>query len=139
MQAAELLQRRLDELTADGQAWRSDLEQREVKLKQLEKELETWEEKKLLVGQERERLGGVAGDVAKARRSLEVDMAVARKPQSPADGDIDLGAGERLTALQQTHQATLADLSVMTDKYQDLLHKISDLATQIQETKLQTV
>ena len=93
-----------------------------------------WEQMKHLVGQEQEQLGSVAGNVAKARHSLEVDM-----PQLPADGDIDLSAGERLMVLQQTHQATLADLSVMTDKYQDLLHKISDLATQIQETKLQTV
>ena len=35
VQAAELLQQRLDELMTDGQAWRSDLEQRESKLKEL--------------------------------------------------------------------------------------------------------
>ena len=67
---------------------------------------------KHLVGQEWEWLGIVTGDVAKARHSLEVDM-----PQLPADGDIDLSTGECLTALQQTHQATLANLTVVTDKY----------------------
>ena len=67
---------------------------------------------KHLVSQEWERLSGITGNVAKARHSLEVDM-----PQLPTDGDIDLSAGERLTVLQQTHQATLADLSVVTDKY----------------------
>ena len=60
-------------------------------------------------------------------------------PQLPADGDIDLSTGECLMALQQTHWATLADLSVVADKYRDLLHEISDLATLIQEAKLQTV
>ena len=67
---------------------------------------------KHLVGQEQEWLGIIAGDVAKARHSLEVDM-----PQSPTDGDIDLSIRECLVALQQTHQATLANLSVMTNKY----------------------
>ena len=89
---------------------------------------------KHLIGQERERLGGITGNVAKARHGLEVDM-----PQSPTDRDIDLSARECLTVLQQTHQATLASLSVVTDKYQDSWCKISDLATQIQEAKLQTV
>ncbi|KAF8517592.1 kinesin-domain-containing protein [Hysterangium stoloniferum] len=133
IQAAELLQRRLDEITADGQAWRSDLEQREAKLKELERQLEVWEEKKRIVGEERERLGDVAGDVAKARHSLEIDMQRPINPTSTSDDSVE----EQLTALQQTHQATLADLSAVTDKYRDALREISDLASQIQEAKLQ--
>ena len=136
VQAAEALQRRLDELMADGQAWRSDLEQRESKLKELEKQLEAWEEKGRFVGEARERLGDVAGDVAKARRSLEVDMR--STADSPASADDGPGVREQLTALQQTHQATLIDLSAVTDKYRDALREISDLAAQIQEAKLQS-
>ncbi|CAK5265252.1 unnamed protein product [Mycena citricolor] len=45
-------------------------------------------------------------------------------------------AERQLLALQQTHTATLADLSSMTDKYRDALREISDLAAQIQEAKL---
>jgi DNA repair exonuclease SbcCD ATPase subunit len=136
LQTAELLQRRLDELTADGQAWRSDLEQRETTVRELEKQLETWEEKRRLVGEERERLGDVAGDVAKARHSLEVDMH--NVADSATSGDNSPSVREQLTALQQTHQATLTDLSSVTDKYRDALREISDLASQIQEAKLQS-
>ena len=123
-------------MTADGQAWRSDLEQRETKLKELEKQLEAWEEKRRLAGEDRERLGDVAGDVAKARHSLEVDL------RSATDLSMDEEEGSsvqvQLTALQQTHQATLSDLSAVTDKYRDALREISDLASQIQEAKLQS-
>jgi kinesin family protein 4/21/27 len=42
----------------------------------------------------------------------------------------------QLLALQQTHTATLADLSSITAKYRDALREISDLAAQIQEAKL---
>jgi kinesin family protein 4/21/27 len=42
-------------------------------------------------------------------------------------------------ALQQTHAATLADLSSVTAKYRDALQEISDLAAQIQEAKLATI
>ena len=121
---------------ADGQAWRSDLEQRETKLNELEKQLEAWEEKRRLVGEERERLGDVAGDVAKARHSLEVDMRSAASPSAGTDEGPSVQ--EQLAALQQTHQATLSDLSAVTDKYRDALREISDLASQIQEAKLQS-
>ncbi|KAF8584073.1 kinesin [Ramaria rubella] len=137
VQAAELLQRRLNELTADEHGWRSDLELRESKLKEMERQLEAWEEKRRLVGEERERLGDVAGDVAKARRSLEVDMRSAANP--PSDGEHGLSSEDQLTSLQQTHQATLSDLAAVTDKYRDALREISDLAAQIQEAKLQSV
>ena len=71
-----------------------------------------WEEMKHLIGQEWEQLSGIAGDITKARHNMEVDM-----PRLPTDGDIDLNAREHLTVLQQIHQATLADLSVVTKKY----------------------
>ena len=45
---------------------------------------------------------------------------------------------DQLTVLQQTHQATLRDLSAVADKYRDALRKISDFAAQIQEAKLQS-
>jgi kinesin family protein 4/21/27 len=141
IQAAELLQRRLDEITADGQAWRRDLDQRETKLRELERQLEVWEEEKRIIGQERERLGDLASDTAKARHSLEIDML--RPVSSASTGDSaltgDKSVEEQLMALQQTHQATLADLSAVTDKYRDALREVSDLAAQIQEAKLQAV
>jgi kinesin family protein 4/21/27 len=42
----------------------------------------------------------------------------------------------QLLVLQQTHTATLADLSSVTAKYREALREISDLAAQIQEAKL---
>ena len=56
----------------------------------------------------------------------------------PINGDDGPSVQEQLTALQQTHQATLTDLSAVTDKYRDALREISDLAAQIQEAKLQS-
>lgn len=135
LEAAELLQRRLDELTADGRAWRNDLEEREAKLKQLENQLEVWEEKKRMVAEERERLDGVVDDVAKARHSLEIDMQSTDNPLPTAKEEQNLR--EQLSVLQETHQATLSDLAAVTDKYRDALREISDLAAQIQEAKLQ--
>ncbi|KIJ44279.1 hypothetical protein M422DRAFT_168492, partial [Sphaerobolus stellatus SS14] len=136
VQAAELLQKRLDELTSDGQAWRSDLEEREARLRDLEKQLQVWEEKKREAAEERERLDDVAEDVAKARRSLEIDMKATADTSSANEEEQDLK--EQFTALQQTHQATLTDLASVTDKYRDALREISDLAAQIQEAKLQS-
>ncbi|GJJ12322.1 hypothetical protein Clacol_006563 [Clathrus columnatus] len=135
-EAAEVLQKRLEELTSDGAAWRADLEHREVKLKELEKQLEVWEEKRKQANEDRERLGDVAGDVEKARRSLELDLldTPEKRMKSTRDSDVE----GQLTALQETHQATLADLASVTDKYRDALREISDLASQIQELKLQT-
>lgn len=48
----------------------------------------------------------------------------------------DINLRTQLDALQQTHTATLADLSSVTAKYRDALREISDLAAQIQEAKL---
>ena len=43
---------------------------------------------------------------------------------------------EQLVALQQTHTATLADLSSVSAKYRDALREIADLAAQLQEAKV---
>ncbi|KAK0496881.1 kinesin domain-containing protein [Armillaria luteobubalina] len=55
-------------------------------------------------------------------------------PQESAESDQSLH--NQFIALQQTHTATLADLSSVTSKYRDALREISDLAAQIQEAKL---
>lgn len=54
---------------------------------------------------------------------------------SPA-AQVDKALEKQFVALQQTHTATLADLSSVTSKYRDALREISDLAAQIQEAKL---
>ena len=104
VQAAELVQQRLDKLMANRTACQRDLEQRESKLKELEKQLEAWEEKWRLIGEACERLGDIAGDIAKARCSLEVDMRSTVNP-TPSEDD-GSSVQDQLMVLQQTHQAT---------------------------------
>ena len=142
---AEILQERLENLKKDGEDWRTDLEEREQRVKELEKKMEEWEVKRKAAGEARERLGGVADEVAQARKHLEaniVDFAKANgSGSSQASGtstprEQDLSLENQLVALQQTHTATLADLSSVTSKYRDALREISDLAAQIQEVKL---
>lgn len=173
---AELLQSRLDALRQDGENWRSDLEERERKVRELEEKMEQWERKKKDAGDARTRLGGVAQEVASARRSLEVDIATAKDIASSKSArrsiEVDLASGtvspaadtpssaatlngddqpsdsegtvapdpdsleNQFLSLQQTHTATLSDLSSVTSKYRDALREISDLAAQIQEAKL---
>ncbi|KAJ7311540.1 kinesin, partial [Mycena albidolilacea] len=146
-----LLQGRLETLRSDGDNWRSDLEERERKVRELEERMQEWERKKKDAGDARARLGAVVGEVAEARKSLQLDIAangsgsgsdvetplasVAVVPDA-ADRHPDHDAQQQLVALQQTHTATLADLSSVTSKYRDALREISDLAAQIQEAKL---
>ncbi|TFK42468.1 kinesin domain-containing protein [Crucibulum laeve] len=152
----ENLQSRLETLQRDGDNWRSDLEERERKVKDLEERMVEWERKKKEAGDARTRLGSVVGEVESARRSLEdltsgpstmppspeapageplpAATPVATRPSSPSKHDQALES--QLVALQQTHTATLADLSSVTAKYRDALREISDLAAQIQEAKL---
>lgn len=151
----ENLQSRLDTLRKDGASWHSDLEERERRVKELEQKMEGWEEKRKDAGEARIRLGVVVGEVASARRSLEIDLAnkSARSSMlvsptiSPIDGpdteevepttpSQDQSLRTQLDALQQTHSATLADLTSVTAKYRDALREITDLAAQIQEAKL---
>ena len=148
------LQTRLDTFRQDGENWRSDLEARELKVKQLEERMLEWEQKRKDAAESRLRLGEVVEEVVSARRSLEVDLANAPSlanasecpetlsnltPSSPPEADAkEMSSTEiaQLLALQQTHTATLADLSSITTKYRDALREISDLAAQIQEAKL---
>ena len=152
----ESLQTRLDTLRQDGENWRSDLEARELKVKQLEEKMLEWEQKRKEAAESRFRLGDVVEEVVSARRSLEVDLAntpslanASDSPETPPSLTSSLSPPEdnakemssteiaaQLLALQQTHTATLADLSSVTTKYRDALREISDLAAQIQEAKL---
>ncbi|KAG5637757.1 hypothetical protein H0H81_003324 [Sphagnurus paluster] len=153
------LKSRLESLQLDGESWRSDLEEREHRMKDLEMKMVEWEAKKKAAAEIRARLGNVVGEVASARRSLEIDIANAPRvsgetplPSPDSEGPVanmsSLTNGTeppatsypalegQLIALQQTHTATLADLSSVTAKYRDALREISDLAAQIQEAKL---
>lgn len=148
----ETLQSRLEALRSDGDSWRTDLDERERKVKELELKMQEWEQKKQDAGEARARLGSVVGEVASARRSLEgisrtasTDGSASLRDPSPSPvketadfvNKADQAALEsQLIALQQTHTATLADLSSVTSKYRDALREITDLAAQIQELKL---
>ena len=151
----ETLQTRLDTFRQDGENWRSDLEARELKVKQLEEKMLEWEQKRKDAAESRLRLGDVVEEVVSARRSLEVDLSNAPSladasecPETPPNLTSSLSPSEanakemssteiaQLLALQETHTATLADLSSVTTKYRDALREISDLAAQIQENKL---
>lgn len=137
----EVLQTRLENLKSDGTGWRSDLEKRERKVNELEEKMAEWERKKKEAGEERVRLGSVVSDVIQARKSLESLAAGSNGASTPVSGistpnKADLSLESQLITLQQTHTATLADLSSVTAKYRDALREISDLAAQIQEANL---
>lgn len=142
----ETLQSRLELFRQDGESWRTHLEDRERKVKALEEKMLDWERKKQDASEARVRLGGVVGEVISARRSLEVDLAssISVSPATPLDEtppplpatNSEEALEAQLLSLQQTHTATLADLSSVTTKYRDALREISDLAAQIQEVKL---
>lgn len=154
----EVLQSRLTSLAKDGQSWRDDLEEREKRVKELEKKMIELETKKNDAAEERARLGEIVEEVAKARRSLQLPKGVtingngsgpesvgssrpetpppttlpSEIPQAVVEGSVDA----QFAALQQTHTATLADLSTVTAKYRDALREIHDLSTQLEEAKL---
>lgn len=134
----EVLQSRLDSLAQDGESWRTDLEERERKVRALELKMEEWEAKKKEAAEDRERLGDLVGEVAKARKSLE-DSTPSIKTMPSTDSlavGPDNSVEGQLVALQQTHTATLADLSSVTAKYRDALREIADLAAQLEEAKV---
>lgn len=144
----KVLQARLDGILNDGESWRSDLEEREKRVRDLELRMEEWQQKKREASEDRARLGEINDEVHQARRSLELDMAQSKsRPDSPieasekVEGGIEEIAEEeslsiQLKSLQETHAATLADLTTVTAKYRDALKEISDLAGQINEIKL---
>jgi len=136
-----VLQTRLDNITRDGESWRTDLEEREKKVVALEVKMQEWERKKREAADDRQRLGNVIGEVVQARKSLEALTPANGSEGVPSGictpqnkGDLELEAQH--TALKETHAATLADLASVTAKYRDALREISDLAAQIQEAKL---
>ena len=116
-------------------------------------ELET---KKNDAAEERARLGEIVEEVAKARRSLQLPKGItingsdlgsvsSSRPDSPLSTTplsetpqtvLEGSADTQLLALQQTHTATLADLSNVTAKYRDALREIQDLSSQLEEVKL---
>jgi len=147
----EDLQKRMDSLSTDSGEWRASLEVREARVSELEEKLKEWEAKKQAAAEDRERLGNLVDGVAKARQSLDIEVARFQngaaeeaKKDAPTDAvptdaaptkeQSDLQA--QFVALQETHTATLADLSAVTAKYRDALREISDLAAQIAEAKL---
>lgn len=143
------LESRLEGLKQDGENWRSDLEQREARVRGLEQKMEEWEAKKRAASEERERLGELVSEVEKAKKELE-GTSPTKTNGAPTNGTTTNGANSevsslheadgsletQLVALQQTHTATLADLSSVTAKYRDALREIADLAAQLQEAKV---
>ncbi|KAK0211185.1 kinesin domain-containing protein [Desarmillaria ectypa] len=68
--------------------------------------------------------------------ALEASPSSSAPVTPPETAGTDQSLHNQFIALQQTHTATLADLSSVTAKYRDALREISDLAAQIQEAKL---
>ncbi|KAK0463641.1 kinesin domain-containing protein [Desarmillaria tabescens] len=68
--------------------------------------------------------------------ALEASPSPSAPVTPPETAETDQSLHNQFVALQQTHTATLADLSSVTAKYRDALREISDLAAQIQEAKL---
>ena len=154
----EVLQSRLTSLAKDGQDWRDDLEEREERVKELERKMIELETKKNDTAEERARLGEIVQEVAKARRSLQLPKSVtingngsdfesvgSSRPETPLStaplseipqNVVEGNADAQLVALQQTHTATLTDLSAVTAKYRDALREIQDLSSQLEEVKL---
>jgi kinesin family protein 4/21/27 len=134
------------------------LEEREERVKELEKKMIELETKKNDAAEERARLGEIVEEVAKARRSLQLPKGVVINGNSPSLESVGLSRPEtplsttppseipqtmvegnaeaQLVALQQTHTATLADLSTVTAKYRDALREIHDLSSQLEEANL---
>jgi len=142
----EELQNRMDRLSADSDEWRTSLDAREARVSELEEKLKEWESKKQAAAEDRERLGNLVDGVAKARQSLDIEVARLENgttEEAKKDAPVDVGPSKeqadlqvQFVALQETHTATLADLSAVTAKYRDALREISDLAAQIAEAKL---
>lgn len=133
----EVLQVRLEALKADGEGWRSELEARERRVAELEKQLLSWEERRRAAGIDRERLGDLMNGVEKAKTELEHNIARVREASIHEEGGAPPAVlQDQLVSLQQTHTATLADLSAVSAKYRDALREISELAEQISAAKL---
>jgi kinesin family protein 4/21/27 len=142
----EDLNSRLENLTNDGKNWRNDLTAREEKVKDLEAKMHEWEIKRREAADERARLGDIVGEVAKAKQNLQLTVPPSNSNgSSPYDSPLssagpatpnESSTETQLVALQETHSATLADLSSVTSKYRDALREIHDLSAQLQEAKV---
>jgi DNA repair exonuclease SbcCD ATPase subunit len=135
------LEKKLDLMKGDEEGWRSDLEVRENKVRELEAQLREWEARKEDAIRDRSRLGDLIVGVEDAKRDLDSST----KGSSPVEESLSVVNGQtthdaqledKYKELEETHTATLADLSTVTDKYRDALREISDLAVQLQEAKL---
>ncbi len=127
------MQSRLENLQKDSQGWRGDLEEREAQIQRLEARLKEREAALQDTGETRERLGGIVSDVTEARKNLEV-ASIRSDVSSISEQDNSIET--QLVALQQTHTATLTDLSSVSAKYRDALREIADLAAQLEEAKV---
>jgi kinesin family protein 4/21/27 len=132
------------------------LEEREDRVKELERKMIELETKKKDAAEERVRLGEIVEEVAKARRSLQLPKGItlnglglgsvgSSRPDTPLSTappsetpqtTVEGGTETQFLTLQQTHTATLADLSNVTAKYRDALREIQDLSSQLEEVKL---
>ncbi|KAG8947946.1 hypothetical protein FRC04_010143 [Tulasnella sp. 424] len=95
--------------------------------------------------------GSVMGSPAPMGLKLTMDVSANASPVKGTDvplppspdefADIDSSSPEvlrdQLLSLRETHGRTLEDLNGVTSKYRDALREISDLAAQINESKLQ--
>ncbi len=111
--------------------------------------MQEWEAKKREASEERIRLGTMVNDVQEARKNLEAEMPtvvltydtdspISSSAPSKYPSKENLSIESQLSALRETHAATLADLSSVTSKYHDALWDIYDPASKIQEAKLNT-
>lgn len=136
----EILQERLNNVLTDGEAWRTDLEGRESRVRELEAKMEQWEAKRAAADEERSRLKDINTEVQRQRRSLEVEMTdQSPSPAAEPNGEPSVESEslqQQFDALRETQAATLADLDSLTAKYRDALKEISDLAEQIKEMQL---
>lgn len=151
----DALQFKLDALQQDGDGWRADLEKRETRVLELEQKMAQWEQKKKDAEETRIRLENVVEEVATTK---DLESPSSSPSSSPTSTDAptneltaeitpqgttsvvtsqpEQGMTPQYLALQQTHTATLADLSAISSKYRDALREISDLAAQLDEVKL---
>lgn len=160
-EAIASLQGRLDVFLReheDTANWKADLEERELRVQELERKMEEWEKVRADTSNERQRLSSKVQEVAQARQSLEAEVnnhlpngmdalvPIAHLiPPSPTtsthtvkadDGSEPHPSQRELSALQLTHSDTLVELEEVSSKYRDALREISDLATQLAEAKM---
>jgi len=150
----DVLQFKLDALQQDGNGWRADLEKREKRVLELEQKMAEWEQKKKEAEEARICLENVVEEVVTTKKDLESPSSSPTSTDAPTNElTMEITPQETTStvapqpeqdrtpqylALQQSHTATLADLSAISSKYRDALREISDLAAQLDEVKLES-